>query len=208
MPKRENRLKLVFAKDYPPRITWYDSSAVYRDLVILFEYANEVLLRKDFELIRQDVSERTVCANLMLHLNRSLWGTPFRSYYTDVEYNRNKDGTVKTIIDRNEVITNITCDLIMHSRGKCIEQDNLLALEMKKSSRPDSEKQKDKNRLIALTRDGNSAWPFGGATFPDHVGRYILGIYYEIDLEHHHIYLEYYRHGELTVSKTIDTINM
>ena len=203
MPKRRNRSNIVFAKDYPPRIAWYDSLAVYRDLVILFEYANKNLLHKDFDLIQQDVSERTVCANLMLHLNRSLWGTPFRSYYTDVEYNRNKNGIVKTIMDRNEVITNITCDLIMHSRGKYIEQDNLLALEMKKSSRPDSEKQKDKNRLIALTRDGYSAWSFDGVTLPDHVCRYILGIYYEIDFDHHRIYLEYYRHGELIDSKII-----
>lgn len=93
MPKRRNRSNIVFAKDYPPRSAWYDSLNVYRDLVILFEYANKNLLHKDFDLIQQDVSERTVCANLMLHLNRSLWGTPFRSYYTDVEYNRNKNGT-------------------------------------------------------------------------------------------------------------------
>ena len=40
----------------------------------------------------------------------------------------NKYGIVKTIIDQNEVITNITCDLIVHSRGTYIEQDNLIAL--------------------------------------------------------------------------------
>ena len=74
---------------------------------------------------------------------------------------------------------------------------------MKKSSRPASEKQKDRDRLIALTKDGYSAWSFDGETLPDHVCRYILGIYYEIDFDHHRIYLEYYRHGELIDSKII-----
>lgn len=203
MYKGKNRSDLVFAKDYPPRITWYDSVDVYRDLVIIFEHANQRLLSRDFDLIERNVSERTICASLMLHLKSSLWGTPFHSYCVDVEYNRNKDGRVKTIIDQDEVITNITCDLIVHSRGNYIEQDNLIALEMKKSSRRGSEKQKDRNRLVALTRDKNSAWSYDGVTLPDHVCRYILGIYYEIDFDHHRIYLEYYRHGELMASKII-----
>lgn len=203
MPERRNRSDIVFAKNYLPPTDWYNSSEVYEDLVTLFENANQKLLCKDFDLIEQNVSERTVCGNLMLHLSRSLWGTPFRLYHIDVEYNRNKNGRVKTIIDHSEVVTNITCDLIVHSRGKYKVQDNLLALEMKKSNRKNSEKQKDKNRLVALTRDGNSAWSYDGETLPDHVCRHILGVYYEIDLYNRCIYIEFYYHGKLKSSKTI-----
>lgn len=199
----ENRSNLVFAKDYPPRSAWYDSIDVYKDLVKLFKNANKKLLNEDFDLIKQDVSERTICANLMLHLNNFLLRSPFCLYRIDVEYNRNKDGRVKTIINHNEVVTNITCDLIVHSRGKYIEQDNLIALEMKKSSRKSGDKQKDKDRLVALTRDRNLVWSYDGKTLPDHVCRYILGIYYEIDSANHRIYLEYYNHGELVNSESI-----
>lgn len=90
MPERRNRSDIVFAKNYLPPTDWYNSSEVYEDLVTLFENANQKLLCKDFDLIEQNVSERTVCGNLMLHLSRSLWGTPFRLYHIDVEYNRNK----------------------------------------------------------------------------------------------------------------------
>ncbi len=83
----------------------------------------------------------------MLHLSKSLKKTPFHKYFTDVEYNRNKNGIVKTIIDENEVITTITCDLIVHSRGSYTQQDNLIALEMKKSNR---KKPKNKKIRIAL----------------------------------------------------------
>lgn len=203
MPEKRNRASLVFAKEYPPKIAWYDSVSVYCDLVTLLEHANKNLLKKDLDLFKCDVSERTICAALMMHLKSALWGTPFRTYHIDVEYNRNMDGAVKTIIDDNEVVTNITCDLIVHSRGTSIEQDNLIALEMKKANRRNDEKQKDKNRLIALTKERNHVWSYDGKTLPDHVCRYILGVYYEISLNHDQIYLEYYYHGKLVDSKTI-----
>lgn len=153
MPEKRNRSFVTFEKCYLDKIDWYDSSEVYNDLVMLFENANKNLLKIDSALIKGNVSERTICAALMLHLSKSLKKTPFHKYFTDVEYNRNKNGIVKTIIDENEVITTITCDLIVHSRGSYTQQDNLIALEMKKSNRKKTEKQKDKNRLIALTKE-------------------------------------------------------
>lgn len=197
MPDKRNRSSLVFAKGYPPKMDWYNSTIVYEDLVTLFESANKNLLKKDIDLLKNDVSERTICGALMMHLRDSLWGTVFRTYHIDVEYNRNKNGKIKTIIDDKEVITNITCDLIVHSRGAYIEQDNLIALEMKKARRTDDAKQKDRNRLIALTKERNNVWSYDGKTFPDHVCRYILGIYYEIYHDRNQVYLEYYRYGEL-----------
>ena len=203
MSEKRDRTSLVFAKEYPPKITWYHSALVYDDLKMLLEVANNKLLKKDLDLFKYDVSERTICAAFMLHLKSVLWGTPFRTYHIDVEYNRNIDGLIKTIIDDNEVVTNITCDLVVHSRGDSIEQDNLISLEMKKSDRENDKKQKDKNRLIALTKEKNAVWSYDGKTLPRHVCRYILGVYYEISLNRNQIYLEYYYHGKLLDFKTI-----
>ena len=137
----------------------------------------------------------------MLHLNRlMLRSEDFEEYYTDVEYNRNR-GNIKTIKKtirgQEEQIVNVTCDLIMHSRGRHPEQDNLIAIEMKKANRPVAEKAKDKERLRALTKDTfDDTWSYDGVTLPEHVCRYVIGIYYEIDYTDKTIRLEYYRQGE------------
>lgn len=203
MENKRKRDTLVFIKDYPPKIEWYKSINVFNDLIMLFESANKRLLNQDCDLFKIGSSERCICGALMMHLKSVLWGTPFSKYNVDVEYNRNKDGTIKTIIDEKQVLTNITCDLIVHSRGKCIKQDNLLALEMKKANRPNAEKINDKNRLIALTKEENAVWCYDGKTFPEHVCRYILGIYYEISLNYNQVYLEFYRQG-----KVVDTLSI
>ncbi len=124
-----------------------------------------------------------------------------------MKYNRNK-GAVKTICKTirgpEEQIVKINCDLIVHSRGEHIEQDNLLAIEMKKSTRPTSEKKKDKERLIALTKDSfDDVWAWDGNILPEHVCRYVLGVYYEINHQTHKILIEYYRQGEKTEAYTV-----
>lgn len=204
MKNRGNRNSLVFVKEYPPKSEWYSSMGVYEDLVTIFESANKKLIKKDIDLIKRKTSERTICGALMMHLKSSVWGTPFSAYNIDVEYNRNRDGIVKTILDNDMVVTNITCDLIVHSRGAFIEQDNLIALEMKKASRTEEEKTKDKNRLVALTKSEYDTWSYDGKTFPEHVCRYILGIYYEISLNFKQVYLEYYRQGEVVFSQILN----
>ena len=125
-------------------------------------------------------------------------------YFVDLEYNRN-NGKVKTIIGEELEIIKIQCDFIMHSRGHNIAQDNLLALEMKKSYRIQEEKDSDRKRLIALTKSSydNDVWSFDGTTFPEHVCRYIIGIYYEIDYSHQKAILEFYRHGKLEDKKNL-----
>ena len=70
----------------------------------------------------------------------------------------------------------------MHGNVKHIEQDNLISVEMKKSNNSIDEKLKDRERLKALTRDSfDDVWSFDGTTLPEHVCRYIIGIYYEIN---------------------------
>lgn len=98
----------------------------------------------------------------------------------------------------------INCDLIVHSRGKNINQDNLIAIEMKKSDRKPEEKDSDRLRLIALTRDSyDDIWSFDGKTLPEHVCRYALGIYYEVDFKHELIKIEYYQAGQKIENKEI-----
>lgn len=174
-------------------------------MVTLFERANDTFLKAGESLFRNQVAEQTLCGGLMLHLfalvaqDESLSG-----YYVDVEYNRNS-GSIKTIKKtikgENEQIIPIKCDLILHSRGEHPEQDNLIALEMKKSKRQQSKKRTDQDRLIALTKDSfDDIWSYDGLTLPEHVCRYVLGVYYEIIYERNLILIEYYEKGKVTTS--------
>lgn len=182
--------------NYYAKCDWFESKNVFNDLIDLFLNANDNMLKNNSALFYSNSSERSICGALMLNIHDYLCKTPFREYYVDVEYNRNCGGLVKTIIDKNEVITNVTCDLILHSRGAFYEQDNLIAVEMKKATRPEEDKESDKKRLIALTQSENSVWSYDGEAFPEHVCRYILGVYYEINKQCDSIYLEFYRQGQ------------
>lgn len=175
----------------------------FEQMTSLFEMANTTFIQKDIDLFISRVSERTLCGALMLHIHDVISkNSEFSNYYTDVEYNRNKHGKLKNIKKTfqgsdYQVIT-ITCDLILHSRGKCVEQDNLIAIEMKKSNRPVHEKNADRERLIALTKDSfDDIWSFDGKSLPEHVCRYLLGVYYEINFSKRLINIEYYRRGKL-----------
>ncbi|WP_199883764.1 DUF1016 N-terminal domain-containing protein [Anaerosinus massiliensis] len=175
-------------------------------LIKLFLKVNQKFLQNEMGSILLNLSERSLCARMMLYFQEAIAKTTFNDYYVDVEYNRN-DGKVKTIIEKNEelVVVSVTCDLIIHSRGEKINQDNLLALEMKKSTASEQEKKKDKNRLIALTKDSyDDVWSFDGRTLPEHVCRYLIGIYYEIDIANRLVVLEYYRKGKILDSFTMN----
>ena len=180
----------------------------YDEMVALFDRANTQLLQQDRALFSSQVSERTLCGALMLHLKNCVSeDEDLAGYYVDVEYNRNKGGikTIrKTIVGEQEQVIPINCDLIVHSRGECVEQDNLVSIEMKKSTRRPTEKDKDRERLIALTKDSfNDVWAFDGRNLPEHVCRYVLGVYYEINYRRKLISIEYYRTGQLVHNYTI-----
>ncbi|MCU6795012.1 hypothetical protein OB236_23170 [Paenibacillus sp. WQ 127069] len=94
----------------------------------------------------------------------------------------------------------INCYIRIYSRGKGIYQDNLIALEMEKSLNRESENIKDKNRLIALTKDKlDDVWSL---SLPEHVCRYGLGVYYEIAAKRKE-YMGYYIKGKLTYTKML-----
>ena len=50
---------------------------------------------------------------------------------------------------------------------------------------------------MALTRDTfDDMWSFDGKTLPEHVCRYEIGVYYEIDFKKRIIQLEYFKKGQ------------
>ncbi len=173
---------------------------IYHEMVKLFECANDGFLRQDKALLANQVSERTLCGALMIHIHDIISrDKKYAGYHVDVEYNRNK-GAIKTIYKtikgpHLEIIP-INCDLIVHSRGEIVKQDNLIAIEMKKSTATRVRKDKDRERLIALTKDSfDDVWSFDGKALPEHVCRYVLGVYYEINFRRKSITIEYYRKG-------------
>lgn len=168
-----------------------------QEIVGIFEKASKCFLQEQKAFILSGVSERSLCGELMKYLAKEINKTDFSKYHVDVENNRNEGGKLKTIKNDKEVVIPITCDIIVHSRGENINQDNLIAIEMKKSSNKKVEKDKDRDRLIALTKDSfDNIWSYDGKTFPEHVCRYLLGVYYEINLETRLVEIEYYMKGE------------
>ena len=166
------------------------------ELIDIFERANKRFLGENVSSIKSNVAERSLCSTLAQCLYLEISNSNFSRYHVDVEYNRNK-GKVKTIYNDNLEVVSIVCDLIVHSRGKIIENDNLIALEMKKAYRPMKENEKDRARLVALTKESyDGVWSFDGRVLPEHVCGYKLGIYYEIDNKKNSLLIEYYVRGE------------
>ena len=108
------------------------------ELERIFEHANQMFLKQNAMLFEAQVSERTLCGALMIELHEALKYTKYKDYFVDVEYNRNVVGKLKTINKTiqglEQHIVQINCDFIVHSRGQKKFQDNLIALEMKKSN--------------------------------------------------------------------------
>lgn len=67
-------------------------------LIEIFENANRDFLESDLGLLISKVSERTLCGALMLHINNIIKKSEFAEYKVDVEYNRNKNVKIKTIV--------------------------------------------------------------------------------------------------------------
>jgi len=181
------------------------------EIIYLFEQANSILLRDDHVLFENQVSERTLCGALMLHIHDIIKeNASYAGYYADVEYNRRKGKLnvhYKTIHGPSNKTIQINCDLLLHGRGKHPEQDNLLAVEMKKSTRTKREKNSDRERLKILTEDFyDNKQIVDTQMSPEHVCGYVLGVYYEINYRRKMILVEYYYNGSMiqTYKKTIE----
>lgn len=153
------------------------------NLKAMFLEANRAFLENHVILIRRKISERCLCGALMYELNKQLEKNAYNNYYADIEFNRAFENTinnVKHLPDEEGTPKRVFPDVIVHSRGK-VTPDNLLALEMKKSTARREAKERDKNRLSLLT----SSYPY----------KYKLGVYYEINNKRRQILVEFYKTG-------------
>lgn len=169
------------------------------DLRELFFRSFEQFTEREAENILHGTSERNLCARWAPLLETAAVEAGYDEYRADTEYNRKHCGQVKTILDETMHVVRITCDLILHSRGRIVERDNLIAIEMKRSSHPEREKQKDRIRLRALTKSSyDGVWSADGRALPEHVCGYGLGYFVELDADSRIFRFEEYQLGNLS----------
>jgi hypothetical protein len=167
----------------------------------------------DLELIQRDVSERAWCGRLAIYMEKEIRsrGNIFVGYFVDVEYNRGRGGAkIMTRFDKNGKFIStdsITCDLILHSRGKIIENDNLIAVEMKKESGRGKKEDKQRLRILTTPKADLYAWSDDNNAY-----EYDLGVYIEIDVRKMSCLIQMYKEGkkisnsELTLSHLTNQI--
>lgn len=170
-----------------------DITEDYQNLKDLFWEANRAFIEKDLDLLYEDISERCLCGALMHELNKQLEKNDCNNYYADVEFNRNKK-RIKQLHNDDGFVSNILPDIIVHSRGKEIP-DNLLVLEMKKSSANQQDKENDRNRLKKMTKQNCNE--------SHHSYEYLLGIYYEISFDKKTILVEFYQDEKIVEEKIL-----
>mgnify|MGYP000002024759 CR=1 FL=1 len=163
-----------------------DITEDYQNLKDFFWEANRAFIEKDYVLLDEEVSERCLCGALMHELNKQLEKNDCNNYYADIEFNRNKK-RIKQLPNDDGFINNILPDIIVHSRGK-ETPDNLLVLEMKKSSANQQDKEKDRNRLRKMTKQNCDESHYSY--------KYKFGVYYEVNFEEKQIIVEFYQDGE------------
>ena len=149
-------------------------------------------------------SERNLCGQLSRILNEDRQASQLDEFIADPEYNRQNLNQIKTIIDDELNVITITSDIVFHRRGHAGLENNLMAIEMKKSDQPLEKRNDDRNRLRALTnQDVDSIQVLNGA--PEHVRGYCLGVYLELDVKTLVFTIEKYSNGEWaeTTNKTL-----
>lgn len=162
-----------------------------KNLKGMFWEANRAFLENHASLLKRELSERCLCGALMHELNKQLEKKNLKKYYADIEFNRDEDNVKRISYKTDDGVYSkrIFTDIIVHSRGE-VSLDNLIALEMKKSTARADAKERDKNRLSLLT----SLYPY----------KYRLGVYYEINHKKRQILIEFYQNGKMVEVKTLD----
>ena len=167
------------------------------ELMDIFEKAKNKFLKEEKEIIEIDINERTLSARLMFHLQTilledKLYREQYKTYSVDCEYNRINEYKIKTlkryenfeIDDNSDKIRKIFPDIILHKRK---EEDNLIVIEMKKSTSNNIDcKEKDRERLKIMTELNE----------PNNFN-YTLGVYFEVDTigNNNHI-IEFFVNGK------------
>lgn len=168
--------------------------AIFADSVTQF-------LEREATEITEGVNERNNCSRWAMYLEHAAHRHGLTGYCADTEYNRKQNGMIKTILDEDQVVVAINCDLILHSRGLNVAEDNLIAIEVKKADRPPKEKEDDRRRLRALTKASyDDIWMNDGSNPPEHVCGYRFGAFVELDRKRRRCVIECYKEGVLESS--------
>lgn len=171
----------------------------------IFDQALTKFLCIEEQAILESVSERNNCGRFAIYLDEFANANGLTGYFADIEYNRKQNGEIKTILGPRLRIIRINCDLILHSRGNLVGEDNLIAIEMKKFERPSSEKSNDRARLRAMTKESfDDIWSADGFTHPEHVCGYRLGAFIELNKDQRSCNIEFFKKGRC-VSRQLKT---
>lgn len=163
----------------------------------VFDQTIDAFFEHEVQEVLEGVNERSSCGRMAIYLQQVANANGLTNYYADTEYNRRQDGKVKTILDGNMRVITINCDLLLHSRGNIIQQDNLIAIEVKKRDTSPAEKDKDRERLRALTKDSyDDIWSADDVALPEHVCGYVLGAFVELDRLKRICRIEFYERGQ------------
>lgn len=170
----------------------------------IFTASLRCFLEKEVQEILEGVNERNNCARWAMYLERAAHERGLVQYVADPEYNRKQDGRIKTILDGQHRVVAINSDLILHTRGVNIAEDNLIAIEVKKSDQPDRDKESDRERLRALTKASyDGIWMNDGSEPPEHVCGYRLGAFVELNRKNRLCSVEYFKDGEVVSRETL-----
>lgn len=90
--------------------------------------------QSEIYLLKNNLSERCICAKFMSYLEKVIKGSEFSEYEVDVEYNRgyDEDTHAPKILNGKKIVV----DLIVHKRDLQPDGyfDNLICIEMKKQT--------------------------------------------------------------------------
>ena len=138
-----------------------------KELIDIFERAKNEFLEKEKDIIKNDTNERTLTQRLAFYLEIQLRkNIKYENYSVDYEYNRKEEDIKRLKFGKNTDKKEIYPDIIVHQRKI---KNNLIAIEMKKTTSRNTDKIKDIEKLKALTDEKNCY-------------SYILGIYFELDI--------------------------
>jgi hypothetical protein len=164
----------------------------------VFDETMKLFLEHEAEEIARGVNERNHCGRMSIYLQQVANNNGLSNYFSDIEYNRRNNGKIKTIRDGNDKTVRINCDLLLHGRGQTGGIENLIAIEVKKRDARVSDKERDRDRLRALTMpgDGPGIYSADNETNPEHVCGYMLGVFIEIERTKHICRCEYFLGGD------------
>ena len=138
-----------------------------KELIDVFQKAKNEFLEKEKTIIKNDTNERTLTQRLAFYLELQLRkNIKYENYSVDCEYNRKEKDIKRLKFGKNTDKKEIYPDIIVHQRKI---KNNLIAIEMKKTTSRNTDKIKDIEKLEALTDRKNDY-------------HYTLGIYFELDI--------------------------